>query len=330
MGQSASPKSPVQKLSLFQTPVHWLTAFWKFSRPHTIIGTSLSVIGVFVIAWTVVQEGVSTPPLNPFSLLLPLVACLAGNVYIVGLNQIEDVEIDRINKPSLPIAAGEFSKRDAWTIVIFAGGLGLVLAAFGGQFLFATVLSSLMIGTAYSVRPIRLKRFPFWASTCILTVRGVIVNLGLFLHYGQQLGLPLSIPGRMWILTLFVLAFSIVIAIFKDIPDIEGDRQFNITTFTVRLGQARVYELARLITTGCYVGIMAACPFIPGINWIFVWMTHSILLTLFWWRSYRVVMPSREEGAIAQAPLSFTNFYQFIWQLFFLEYFLYPIACLLR
>ncbi len=31
------------------------------------------------------------------------------NICIVGLNQIFDVPIDRINKPYLPLASGEFS-----------------------------------------------------------------------------------------------------------------------------------------------------------------------------------------------------------------------------
>ena len=328
MGQSVSPKPPpVQQLSLFRTPLPWLAAFWKFSRPHTVVGTSLSVIGVFVVSWTVVQDSGAAPILNPFSLLLPLVACLAGNVYIVGLNQIEDVEIDRINKPDLPIASGEFSRGDAWGIIVFASSLSILLAAFADWYLLATILLSLLIGTAYSVPPVRLKRFPFWASVCILTVRGAVVNLGLFLHYGHQLGLLRQIPARMWALTLFVIVFSIVIAIFKDIPDIEGDRRFNITTFTVRLGQARVYQLARLILSVCYLGMMAAVYWIDGVNWGFVLLTHTTLLGLFWWRSYRVAMPHQPESA--DLPLSFTDFYQFIWQLFFLEYVLYPIACLL-
>jgi len=329
MGQSISPppERPVQQLSLFRTPVPWLTAFWKFSRPHTVIGTSLSVIGIFVITWTGVGDVAATPRLNPFSLLLPLMACLAGNIYIVGLNQIEDVDIDRINKPELPIAAGEFSQKDAWWIVGFAGGLSVILSALGGWFLLATVLLSLMIGTAYSVPPLRLKRFAFWASACILTVRGAVVNLGLFLHYSDQLGLPLQIPGKLWVLTTFIMVFSIVIAIFKDIPDIEGDRRFNITTFTVRLGQARVYRLARLILTICYVGLVAVAPLLTGISWVFLFVTHSLLLMLLWWRSQRVALPN--QAAAIDRPLSFPGFYQFIWQLFFLEYVLYPVACLL-
>lgn len=37
---------------------------------------------------------------------LGVVALLCGNGYIVGINQIYDVEIDAVNKPFLPVAAG--------------------------------------------------------------------------------------------------------------------------------------------------------------------------------------------------------------------------------
>ena len=45
-----------------------------------------------------------------------LVAAWCVNVAIVGLNQIEDVDIDR-NKPDLPLAAGELSPAAAKLIV---------------------------------------------------------------------------------------------------------------------------------------------------------------------------------------------------------------------
>ena len=34
--------------------------------------------------------------------------CLA-NLYIVGINQLSDIEIDKVNKPYLPLASGELS-----------------------------------------------------------------------------------------------------------------------------------------------------------------------------------------------------------------------------
>ena len=163
-------------------------------------------MGLAGVAWGLSAEATV---LSAASLILPLVACLCGNIYIVGLNQLEDIEIDRINKPHLPIASGEFSKRLGTAIVLLTGGLALLLSAWGGAFLWATVWSSLAIGTVYSLPPIRLKRFPVWASLCIFSVRGAIVNLGLFLHFNQQLGHSPQIPAPVWALTLFVLAFTL-------------------------------------------------------------------------------------------------------------------------
>jgi hypothetical protein len=40
--------------------------------------------------------------------LMGLLALLCGNGYIVGINQIYDVDIDAVNKPFLPVAAGEY------------------------------------------------------------------------------------------------------------------------------------------------------------------------------------------------------------------------------
>ena len=40
--------------------------------------------------------------------LLGVLALLCGNGYIVGINQIYDVDIDTINKPFLPVAAGRY------------------------------------------------------------------------------------------------------------------------------------------------------------------------------------------------------------------------------
>jgi homogentisate solanesyltransferase len=58
--------------------------------------------------------------------IIGLFALLCGNAYIVGLNQIYDVDIDKINKPNLPIAANLLSKMNAWKIVVFCAITGMV------------------------------------------------------------------------------------------------------------------------------------------------------------------------------------------------------------
>jgi len=52
------------------------------------------------------------------------------------------------------------------------------------------------------------------------SVRGAIVNLGLFLHFSSVLQKKQSIPPLVWALTLFILVFTFLI--FKDIPDMEA------------------------------------------------------------------------------------------------------------
>jgi homogentisate phytyltransferase/homogentisate geranylgeranyltransferase len=308
--RSRSPKSKIQN------SINWFYAFWKFSRPHTIIGTTLSVWSLYLIAISLFSYHSLLSPLGSW------IACLCGNIYIVGLNQLEDVEIDKINKPQLPLASGEFSLKTGKIIVGITGILALALAGIQGPFLLGMVGISLGIGTAYSLPPIRLKRFPFWAALCIFAVRGAIVNLGLFLHFSWAWQQNQSIPPSVWLLTLFIIVFTFAIAIFKDIPDLEGDRQYNISTFTIKLGQKAVFNLARWVITVCYLG-MIVVALLPGmgVNSILMIISHVLLLAVMWWRSQAVNL--EDKVAIA-------NFYQFIWKLFFLEYLLFPLACILN
>lgn len=296
-----------------------LYAFWKFSRPHTVIGTTLSVAGILAIALAQIDPLAS--PISATSLrtlAIALLACLCGNVYIVGLNQLEDVDIDRVNKPHLPLASGEFSRSQGWAIVGSCGLLALALAAVGGPWLLATVGLSLIIGTAYSLPPVRLKRFPVWASLCIFSVRGLIVNLGLFLHFTQALGLPVRIPAGVWALTLFILGFTGAIALCKDIPDLEGDRRYHIRTFALSLGKRPVFRIVVGLIGACYVGMILAAPGLARVSAGWLIATHGLALAALWWQQRRVSLDDRK--AIAR-------FYQFIWKLFFLEYLIFPAAC---
>jgi homogentisate phytyltransferase / homogentisate geranylgeranyltransferase len=92
-----------------------LGALWRFSRPHTIIGTTVSIVALYLIAVDMLPGLTFDGGL--FDLFWTLVAGLAVNVYIVGINQLEDVEIDRVNKPFLPLAAGEMTMETGRAIV---------------------------------------------------------------------------------------------------------------------------------------------------------------------------------------------------------------------
>ncbi len=288
-----------------------VSAFVRFSRPHTIIATSLAVVGLFILVqgYQRIGQGGLT------MLALTTTACLAANIYVVGLNQITDVAIDRVNKPDLPLASGEFTMGQGQLLVAGAGVLAIGLAGILGTYLLLTILLTMIIGTIYSTPPLHLKVRPLWAALSIAFVRGFVANLGILLHFSATLGVgpELSWP-RAFGLALFFFGFGLVIALYKDIPDLTGDSQFGIRTFTVRLGARAVFRGGRLILTAFYlVPIIAALTLLPEPGAFLLLIPHLAVIALFWWISRSVDVYS---------PRAFTRFYMFLWSLFYVEYIL--------
>lgn len=292
--------------------------FIRFSRLHTVIGTTLSISTLYVLALSFSDY----QHLHLGTWLLTLLSCLGANIYIVGLNQITDVEIDRINKPYLPLASGAFSMRLGYTIVTISVIISLVIALILGRFLALTVILSLMLGTMYSLPPFRLKRFYFWAAFCIIAVRGLIVNTLLFLHFHFTISSKAELPPIVWVLTATIFIYSIIIAWFKDIPDMEGDKQFNINTLTLRLGAKNVFYIGNGLITFIYLSLMIVPFYIElDINKSFFLAAHLFLLIALWIVNSRVRISSK---------VSFRLYYQFIWILFFLEYITFALGGVLR
>ena len=68
---------------------------WRFTRPHTIIGSAIAIPSIFLLAAPTYQSFFSWRCMA--SLIYAAVPSLFMNLYITGLNQITDVEIDKIN-----------------------------------------------------------------------------------------------------------------------------------------------------------------------------------------------------------------------------------------
>ncbi|KAF8687236.1 hypothetical protein HU200_042904 [Digitaria exilis] len=296
-----------------------LDAFYRFSRPHTVIGTALSIVSVSLLA---VQSLSDLSPLFFTGLLQAVVAALFMNIYIVGLNQLFDIEIDKVNKPTLPLASGEYTPATGVAIVsIFAAmsfGLGW---AVGSQPLFWALFISFVLGTAYSINLpyLRWKRFAVVAALCILAVRAVIVQLAFFLHIQTFVfRRPAVFTRPLLFATGFMTFFSVVIALFKDIPDIEGDRIFGIRSFSVRLGQKKVFWICVGLLEMAY-----SVAILMGATSTSLWSKtatiagHSVLAAILWSSARSVDLTSK---------VAITSFYMFIWKLFYAEYLLIPLV----
>ncbi|MFT5167148.1 MAG: homogentisate phytyltransferase/homogentisate geranylgeranyltransferase [Saprospiraceae bacterium] len=294
--------------------MNFLLNFIRFSRLHTIIGTSLSIFILYLIALSYSAQDNLHLPLLGWTLL----SCLGANIYIVGLNQITDIDIDKINKPYLPLASGAFSLRLGYSIVIISILISLAIAIYLGKYLLLTVLLSLALGTAYSLPPFRLKRFSFWAAFCIIAVRGLIVNLLLFLHFHAAINFSHTIPPTIWLLTATIFVYSIIIALFKDIPDMEGDRQFNIRTLSIRVGAQKVFMIGNIMLGLTFLAlIIFSLSNTQNINTPLMVIVHLLFIIALLFFSKRTKI---------EQPVSMSRYYQFIWVLFFGEYIVFGLA----
>jgi len=285
-----------------------IRTFIRFSRLHTVVGTTLSITALYLMALSFSDYADG----HFATFCLTLLACLGANIYIVGLNQITDVEIDRVNKPWLPLASGAYSMRTAYWIIGISVLISLLVAVVLGRYLLLTVLLSLALGTAYSLPPLRLKRFHFWAAFCIIAVRGVIVNLLLFLHFHHTINGASNIPAVVWMLTASIFIYSIAIAWFKDVPDMEGDRRFQIRTLSLQLGARNVLRISNVLLGLLFVFNIVVSLFgnLPLNKWLFA-SAHALMLLSLWVAASRLRL---------EEPASVRRYYLFIWILFFVEY----------
>ena len=313
----------------------FLSVLWRFTRPHTIIGSALAIPALHFLAAPTYAAAGSVQSLQ--SMVYAMVPALLMNLYITGLNQITDVDIDKVNKPTLPIAAGDLSMKNAIIIILIAlfGSLGMGFAhpVFGTEGLNVALWMSGILGTLYSLEPFRLKRFPFLAALCIVSVRGAVINAGFFAHAraaafgasGSGVWKCLLSDPSCLLSSLYFAVFGIVIALMKDVPDVKGDEISNVRTFSVRLGQKRVFSGMHRLLTVLLVGV--AGGFLRGA----VTTTTTALrlgrgivalsAMLAGWSVQKEAAPVDPRD-----PPQVYEFYMHLWKLFYLSYLVLPLA----
>ena len=158
-----------------------LLILWRFSRPHTIIGSAMCIPALMLYTAPV------GAPLGPLvlAMLYAIPPSLLMNLYIVGVNQLTDIDLDKVNKPQLPLAAGVLSPAAGVGIVVIALFTSLALSChpwLSSGPLRVTLIGSALLGTCYSLPPFRLKRYPLLAALSIMSVRGALINWGFCAH----------------------------------------------------------------------------------------------------------------------------------------------------
>ena len=219
------------------------------------------------------------------------------------------------------MASGEISRSTARVIITVSAFVSIISAYLAGWLMFALVLIVGALGTAYSVPPLKFKKHHLGAAFSITLVRGVLVNILMFLHFQWEIAETLEFPLYMWPLVLFMTVFSVGIAWLKDIPDIKGDRNHGIETLAVNRGSRWVFRGAISLVSFSYLTLVLwGFIGLQGFNTVFLSSFHFLVWILF-------LLGSLNANPFIKKDVKV--FYRFYWILFFVEYLFYPLVLVL-
>jgi len=285
----------------------WKT-YVELARPFTLLPPALGVLSGAASAW---GAGHTKPPVT-VELLLPVLwgTLMAAvlNAANNAINQIYDLDIDRVNKPKRPLPAGTLSLQEAWNFTVLTFALSWVLAFVaspdGRRECFWIVVFTTFLCWAYSAPPLWTKRRGFLANITIAIPRGVLLKVAGWSTVKTILGL------EPWFIGAIFGLFLLGAASTKDFADIEGDRAGGCKTLPILYGvKAAAWTIAPffvlpfvLIPIGVWTNILTG--------------NHTLLMvlgpTLILYGIYTVYLLVRrpEELAATENHPSWTHMYR--------------------
>ncbi|KAI3524564.1 hypothetical protein L1887_03223 [Cichorium endivia] len=294
-----------------------LNVIYRFSKVYTLQGTVLSIISISLLA---IQKLSDFTPLFFIGVLQAAIGGSLANLYVASINQLSDIDIDKINKPHLPLASGELSVKTAIRLTLMYAILGFFLGwSIKSWPLKLGLFLWYAVGTAYSVHLplLRWKRDPALAAMSVWSLQGTIIPILFHLHAQTYIyGRSLLLSKHVFFVSGIMSVYAIVAALFKDIPDVEGDKINGVNSLASQIGTKTVFWLCIWLLEMAYgmailIGLSSTHFWIRSIMVI----GHMILGFILWREANLVDLKNNE---------AIESFYLFIWKLYGAEYLLVP------
>jgi len=298
-----------------------LSPYLKLARPFTLLPPLFGILSGAVCAFGSIHNPDPSRALTASVVLTVVLGSLCAsfmNAASNAINQIYDLEIDRLNKPDRPLVTGALSLRQAWifTWVFYALALvptwGVVVYPFTGwgekwlaplQFheTFFIYLAGMLFTFAYSA--------PALGRT---KARGVLASLTMAIPRGFLLkSAGWAMVAHVWhaepwfiglIFTLFIIGASST----KDFADIEGDLAGGCKTLPIVYGPKKAAWMIApffvlpwlLLPLGARLPDPQnpAHPILTGNSTLLIWL--GVLLTL--WGAYTVYLLVRDPDSLTE------------------------------
>jgi geranylgeranylglycerol-phosphate geranylgeranyltransferase len=212
-----------------------LGAFVSIMRPQNCIIGGLTVIAGITIAYSTQWQNIG-PGLLPYLYLFVygyityFLVAAGGNV----VNDIFDIEVDKINRPKRALPSGRMTVRQAWWFVALLSVLGIVFAWLPGRPISAIIVIFFeIIGYAYAAK-VKTLGIAGNFMVAFSFAFGVIYGSVAYAEVLETLTVnPIPIPTWLFFFTAFLILQAR--ETIKGAEDVEGDNLRDVRTI------ARIY-----------------------------------------------------------------------------------------
>jgi 4-hydroxybenzoate polyprenyltransferase len=230
----------------------------RLSRPFTLLPPLLGILSGAVCAFGSAHNPDPARGIGwPLILTVAIGSLCASSMNAASniVNQIADLEIDRLNKPERPLVRGDVSIPSAWTVAAalyvlailptwlvvpyphdsFAERMAAPIHLHAAFFIY---LLGALATFVYSFPALgRSKRHWFWANFTIAVTRGGLLKVaGWSFIASVALWEPWTIGS---VFALFLLGATST----KDFSDMVGDREHGVVTLPIRFGVVRAARM---------------------------------------------------------------------------------------
>jgi 4-hydroxybenzoate polyprenyltransferase len=298
-----------------------LALYSKLARPFTLLPPLFGIISGSVCAFGSVHN---PDPRREVTLAVVLTIVLGSlcasfmNAASNAINQIYDLEIDRLNKPDRPLVTGELSTAEVWVFSWILYALALIptwlvvpypyttlgqklTAPLGQHAPFFIYLAGLLFTFIYSAPSLgRTKARGMLANWTIAIPRGVLLKVA---GWGMVANVFSTEP---WALGAIFGLFILGALSTKDFADIEGDRLGGCRTLPILYGPKKAAWLISpsfifpwlLLPLGAHLRDpqAPAHPILTGNPWLLSAMGVAFAL----WGSYTVWLLVRDPASLTE------------------------------
>ncbi|MFZ5981616.1 MAG: geranylgeranylglycerol-phosphate geranylgeranyltransferase [Candidatus Zixiibacteriota bacterium] len=212
-----------------------------------VVNCLLAMAGVYIGAYMTWTVPVYYGPV--MTAIAAFFVCAVGNI----VNDIADIEIDRINRPRRVLVKGTLSRSRAVKTAIIFALTALVAALAVNTALLIAVTAALGLLLLYNFY---LKKIPVVGNIVVALLSALtFLTGGLAVNYRWLF----ELPGPL-VPAVFAFFFHLVREILKDVEDIDGDLQAGVKTLPQIIGVSKslltIIVLFFVLVLATYVPIL--------------------------------------------------------------------------